>query len=83
MTRDTSRATRRPSWAGRTRRARTGSLLSNNFNVIYRFKEVIGADRGELTQCVRIDGDHGHPIIETEGGLNTAFDTYVLTVCVS
>lgn len=44
-----------------------GLLLLDNFTVIHRFKEVIGADQGELTHCIRIDGDHGHPISSTTG----------------
>lgn len=54
-----------------------GLTLLDGFTIIYRFTEDVGADKGERTRCVRIDGDHGHPIIETRSGLNTAFDNYV------
>jgi hypothetical protein len=54
-----------------------GLTLADGFTIIYRFTEDVGADKGERTSCVRIDGDHGHPIIEHRPGLNTAFDTYV------
>jgi hypothetical protein len=37
----------------------------------------IGVDRGEGTRAMRLDGDHGHPIVEYEPGLNTSFHSYV------
>ncbi len=47
------------------------------FTVIYGFTETIGADHGEMTRFIRIDGDHGHPIVESYQGLKTSFDSYV------
>jgi hypothetical protein len=52
-----------------------GFQLSGGFTVIHRFAFIVGADQGETTQCIRIDGDHGHPIIES--GSKTSFDDYI------
>jgi hypothetical protein len=54
---------------------RDGLLLPDGFTVVHRFNEVIGADQGEATSCIRIDGDHGHPIIQS--GSKTGFDSYI------
>ncbi|WP_052600075.1 hypothetical protein [Aureispira sp. CCB-QB1] len=57
--------------------ARTyGWVTAGNEN-IHKFPFVVGADRGEETQCVRIDGDHGHPIVEDDSTINTAFLSYL------
>ena len=55
-----------------------GLLLSDGFTIVYGFKENIGADHGEMTRFVRIDGDHGHPIIESHQSLNTSFRAYMM-----
>jgi hypothetical protein len=47
------------------------------FTIVYGFGEEVGADHGEMTRFVRIDGDHGHPIIESHQSLNTSFTAYV------
>lgn len=52
-----------------------GLLLSDGFTVVHRFDHIVGADQGSATHCVRIDGDHGHPIIES--GSKTGFDSYI------
>jgi hypothetical protein len=52
-----------------------GLLLRDGFTVVHRFGHVVGADQGSQTQCVRIDGDHGHPIVESGG--KTSFDSYI------
>lgn len=52
-----------------------GYELGDGFTIIHRFGEEIGADQGERTRCIRIDGDHGHPIIES--GSKTSFDSYI------
>jgi hypothetical protein len=52
-----------------------GLLLYDKFTVVHRFDQTIGADQGELTPCIRIDGDHGHPIIES--GAGTSFEQYI------
>ncbi len=55
-----------------------GLKLHDNFTAVHRFDELIGADQGEMTHCIRIDGgDHGHPIVAS--GSPTSFDTYVKT----
>ena len=54
-----------------------GLTLKDGFTILYGFTESVGADHGELTRFVRIDGDHGHPIIESMSTLNTAFDSYM------
>ena len=54
-----------------------GLLLSDNFTIVYGFPKDIGADHGEMTRFVRIDGDHGHPIIEDHQSLNTSFTAYI------
>jgi len=56
--------------------ARDNGLVADGTTVIYRFKFVIGADQGEETRCIRIDGDHGHPIVES--GSKTSFDNYIV-----
>lgn len=52
-----------------------GLLLSNNFNHIHWFNFIVGADQGARTHAVRIDGDHGHPIHETQS--KTSFLAYL------
>lgn len=54
-----------------------GLVLSGDFTIVYGFQEDIGADHGEMTRFVRIDGDHGHPIVEDYQKLNTSFTAYV------
>lgn len=51
-----------------------GWVTSSGENV-HKFPFVVGADQGEETSCVRIDGDHGHPIVES--GAKTSFETYI------
>jgi hypothetical protein len=53
-----------------------GLTLADNFTIVYRFADEIGADGGELTQCIRMEGHHhGHPI--RESGSKQSFDSYV------
>jgi hypothetical protein len=53
-----------------------GLTLSDNFTIVYRFEDEIGADGGELTRCIRMEGTHhGHPI--RESGSKQSFDSYV------
>jgi hypothetical protein len=53
-----------------------GLTLSDNFTIVHRFTADIGADGGELTKCIRMEGHHhGHPI--RESGSKQSFDTYV------
>ena len=52
-------------WENRARKY--GLLLADNFTIIHKFGFIIGADQGELTTSIRIDGDHGHPISEKSG----------------
>jgi hypothetical protein len=55
-----------------------GWTLFDGTTVIHGFTdEEIGADHGEMTRFVRIDGDHGHPIIEDHQTLNTSFTAYM------
>ena len=54
-----------------------GWELSDNFTTVHRFKVEIGADSGEATRCLRMDGaHHGHPIVETSS-TTASFDGYV------
>lgn len=55
-----------------------GLTLMDDFTIVYAFDEWIGADQGEATRFIRMEGHHhGHPIIETKGGYNAAFDSYL------
>jgi len=47
------------------------------FTIVYGFTEDVGADHGEMTRFVRIDGDHGHPIVESYQSLKTSFTAYI------
>lgn len=42
---------------------------------IHIFNEHIGASQGQMTKCIRIDGNHGHPI--EEDGSKTSFTGYI------
>jgi hypothetical protein len=46
-------------------------------DVVHLFKHPIGADGGETTHAMRLDGDHGHPI--REDGIKTSFKGYMQT----
>jgi hypothetical protein len=54
-----------------------GLEVAGDFTTVHRFTEEIGADYGEATRCLRMDGHHhGHPIIETSSE-TPSFDTYI------
>jgi len=57
--------------------ARSQGLTIPGGTVIHVFDSVIGADGGEATPYMRLDGDHGHPI--RESGIKTSFFSYVIT----
>lgn len=57
-----------------------GYLLDDNFTVIHRFDFEIGADQGQMTNCIRIDGNHGHPIVEDKPGCKTSYNAYLKKV---
>ena len=46
-------------------------------DVVHLFNHPIGADGGETTHAMRLDGDHGHPI--REDGIKTSFKGYMQT----
>lgn len=46
-------------------------------DVIHLADHEIGADGGETTRAMRLDGDHGHPIKEHDPQLPTSFNSYV------
>lgn len=46
-------------------------------DVIHLADHEIGADGGETTRAMRLDGDHGHPIKEHDPQLQTSFNSYV------
>ena len=70
----TSKAKRVVQWENRARRY--GLLLHDNFTIIHQFDFIVGADQGDRTRCIRIDGDHGHPIHPNSGLVN--FHGYVV-----
>ncbi|MEA2438352.1 MAG: hypothetical protein QOJ46_1910 [bacterium] len=54
-----------------------GLDLAGGFTTVHRFDVEIGADYGEATQCLRMDGaHHGHPIVE-KSTATPSFVTYV------
>jgi hypothetical protein len=46
-------------------------------DVVHLAGHEIGADGGETTRAMRLDGDHGHPIKENDPQLPTSFNSYV------
>ncbi|HEY1537889.1 MAG TPA: hypothetical protein VGF63_00720 [Solirubrobacteraceae bacterium] len=54
-----------------------GLEVGGGFTTVHRFDVEIGADYGEATQCLRMDGEHhGHPIVE-KSTATPSFVTYV------
>ncbi|MDX6690565.1 MAG: hypothetical protein QOG15_2022, partial [Solirubrobacteraceae bacterium] len=54
-----------------------GLEVAGSFTTVHRFDVEIGADYGEATQCLRMDGaHHGHPITE-KSTATPSFVTYV------
>ncbi|HEX4344032.1 MAG TPA: hypothetical protein VHZ31_00580 [Solirubrobacteraceae bacterium] len=54
-----------------------GLEIGGGFTTVHRFDVEIGADSGEATQCLRMDGEHhGHPIVE-KSTATPSFVTYV------
>lgn len=55
-----------------------GLTLHDNFTIVYGFKEAVGADGGEMTRFIRMEGHHhGHPIRARDTSVSTAFDSYI------
>lgn len=55
----------------------TDKGLDTKLGTIHCFDTEIGADSGFLTQCIRIDGDHGHPIMYGDLTIKTSFYSYM------
>lgn len=54
-----------------------GLKVAGDFTTVHRFEIEIGADSGESTQCLRMDGEHhGHPIVE-KSTATASFHTYI------
>lgn len=51
----------------------------NAKTVVHLADKPIGADGGQQTKAMRLDGDHGHPIQQDNPQLNTSFSGYMKT----
>jgi hypothetical protein len=49
----------------------------NSLTQIHHFSHPIGADGGQETNAIRLDGDHGHPIQKDNPQLKTSFNSYI------